>query len=158
MAHAAVDATQSTVLADLKRDCGVAWSVETLRRVIAATWEGMTPHFQAAQVAQVLAWMEQAGRNRKMRFPVGVSSGNPGFQEGIACCVLKLRDVAIEALGGTTKSASGPSKVSAAPAAASAPAPAKAVRKRKPLTPAQKKAHSERMKAFWAARRKKAGK
>jgi hypothetical protein len=61
---------------------------------------------------------------------------------------------AIEALGGTTTAPSGPSKVSAAPAAA----PAKAVRKRKPLTAAQKKAHSERMKAFWAARRKKAAK
>lgn len=59
---------------------------------------------------------------------------------------------AIEALGGTTGEPSGPSKVSAAPA------PAKVVRKRKPLTAAQKKAHSERMKAFWAARRKKAGK
>jgi len=64
---------------------------------------------------------------------------------------------AIEALGGTTVAPSGPSKVSAAPAPAPA-APAKAVRKRKPLTPAQKKAHSERMKAFWAARRKKAAK
>ena len=59
---------------------------------------------------------------------------------------------AIEALGGTTDGHGGASKVSAAAA------PAKAVRKRKPLTAAQKKAHSERMKAFWAARRKKAGK
>lgn len=63
---------------------------------------------------------------------------------------------AIEALGGATKPVSVPSKSSVAPAPA--PAPAKAVRKRKPLTPAQKKAHSERMKAFWAARRKKAAK
>lgn len=59
---------------------------------------------------------------------------------------------AIEALGGATKSkpAGRPSKSSAAPA------PAK--RKRKPLTAAQKKAQSERMKAFWAARRKKQAK
>jgi hypothetical protein len=63
---------------------------------------------------------------------------------------------AIEALGGTTNAPSVPSKVSAAPAPAAAPA--KGVRKRKPLTAAQKKAHSERMKAFWAARRKKAAK
>ena len=63
---------------------------------------------------------------------------------------------AIEALGGATKPVSSPSKISEAPAPA--PAPAKAVRKRKALTPAQKKAHSERMKAFWAARRKKAAK
>jgi hypothetical protein len=59
---------------------------------------------------------------------------------------------AIEALGGVTKPVSSSSKSSAAPA------PAKAVRKRKPLSAAQKKAHSERMKAFWAARRKKQAK
>jgi hypothetical protein len=50
---------------------------------------------------------------------------------------------AIEALGGAPKSV------------ASHAAPAK-TKTRKPLTAAQKKAHSERMKAFWAARRKKA--
>jgi len=61
---------------------------------------------------------------------------------------------AIEALGGATKPASSPSKSSEPPA----PAPAKVVRKRKALSAAQKKAHSERMKAFWAARRKKAAK
>jgi len=60
---------------------------------------------------------------------------------------------AIEALGGSSKPVASPKAVvTAAPAAA---APAKK-RKRKPLTAAQKKAHSERMKAFWAARRKKA--
>jgi len=46
-----------------------------------------------------------------------------------------------------------PAPAPAAPAAAPAPAP-KARKKRKALTPAQKKAHSDRMKAFWAARRK----
>ena len=48
-----------------------------------------------------------------------------------------------------------------APAAAVAPAAAPAAaktRKRKPLTAAQRKAHSDRMRAFWAARRKKQGK
>jgi len=63
---------------------------------------------------------------------------------------------AIEALGGTPKA------VVAAPKAAAAPVPAAAgpvkTRKRKPLTAAQKTAHSERMKAFWAARRKKQAK
>jgi hypothetical protein len=63
---------------------------------------------------------------------------------------------AIDALGGATKHVSSPSKSSVAPA--TAPAPAKAVRKRKALSAAQKKAHSERMKAFWAARRKKQAK
>jgi hypothetical protein len=64
---------------------------------------------------------------------------------------------AIEALGGTSKPV-------ASPKAAEAPAPAPATnasaktRKRKPLTAAQKKSHSDRMKAFWAARRKKQAK
>ena len=58
VAHAAADSTQGTVLADLKRDQGVTWSVATLRLVIATTWEGMAPHFQAAQVTQVLAWID----------------------------------------------------------------------------------------------------
>jgi hypothetical protein len=77
VAHAAVDATQSTVLADLRRDQGVAWSVETLRLVIATTWEGMTPHFQAAQVARVLAWMEQANTSKGPRKPV-LAAGRDG--------------------------------------------------------------------------------
>jgi hypothetical protein len=70
VAHAAADSTQSTVLADLKRDQGVAWSVATLRAVIATTWEGMAPHLQAAQVAQVLDWLEQANASRGSRKPV----------------------------------------------------------------------------------------
>jgi hypothetical protein len=67
---------------------------------------------------------------------------------------------AIEALGGAPapKPVASPKVVDApAPVAAAAPAPAKR-RKRKPLTAAQKKAHSERMRAFWAARRKKQAK
>src|SRR3954464_9917400 len=70
VARAAADSTQSTVLADLKRDQGVAWSVAALRAVIAATWEGMAPHLHAAQVAQVLAWMERADASRGSRKPV----------------------------------------------------------------------------------------
>jgi hypothetical protein len=62
---------------------------------------------------------------------------------------------AIEALGGTTTPVSRPSKSSESPAPVTAPAAGKT---RKPLTAAQKKRQSERMKAFWAARRKKAAK
>jgi hypothetical protein len=43
-------------------------------------------------------------------------------------------------------------------AAASQPAPAAPVRQRRPLTPAERRAISERMKAYWAARRKAAAK
>src|SRR4051812_18311466 len=70
VAHAAADSTQGTVLAGLKRDRGVAWSVATLRAVIATTWEGMAPHLHAAQVARVLAWLTQADASRGPRKPV----------------------------------------------------------------------------------------
>jgi hypothetical protein len=77
VAHAAVDSTQGTVLSDLKRDHAVAWSVATLRAVIAVTWDGMTPQFQAAQVAQVLAWLGQADASRGSRKPV-LAAGRDG--------------------------------------------------------------------------------
>ena len=77
VARAAADSTQGTVLADLRRDQGVAWSVATLRAVIAATWEGMAPHLHAAQVAQVLAWLKQADASRGSRKPV-LAAGRDG--------------------------------------------------------------------------------
>ena len=46
----------------------------------------------------------------------------------------------------------------AAPAAPTAAPEAKPKRKRRQMTPEEKKAVSERMTAYWAARRKKAGK
>ena len=46
----------------------------------------------------------------------------------------------------------------AAPAAPAAAPEAKPKRKRRQMTPEEKKAVSERMTAYWAARRKKAGK
>jgi hypothetical protein len=77
VARAAADSTQSTVLADLNGDQGVAWSVATLRTMIATTWEGMAPHLHAAQVAQVLAWLEQADASRGSRKPV-LAAGRDG--------------------------------------------------------------------------------
>jgi hypothetical protein len=77
VAHAAADSTQGTVLADLKCDQGVSWSVATLRAVIATTWEGMDPHLHAAQVAQVLAWLKQADASRGSRKPV-LAAGRDG--------------------------------------------------------------------------------
>src|SRR4051794_15095001 len=76
-AHAAVDSTQGTVLSDLLRDHAVAWSVATLRAVIASTWDGITPQLQTAQVAQVLAWLEQADASRGSRKPV-LAAGRDG--------------------------------------------------------------------------------
>src|SRR4051812_41039622 len=63
-AQAATVSTQSAVLAGLKRDQGVCFSVASLRAVIAGVAEGMEPHRQEAQVAQVLKWLEQAFQSR----------------------------------------------------------------------------------------------
>jgi hypothetical protein len=76
-ARAAADSTQGTVLADLKRVHAVAWSVATLRAVIASTWEGMAPQFHDAQVARVLAWLERARASRGSRKPV-LAAGRDG--------------------------------------------------------------------------------
>jgi hypothetical protein len=70
VAHAAVDSTQEALRAALRRDHAVAWSVKVLRDVIAATREGMAPHAHAAQVAQVLAYLEQAQASHGARKPV----------------------------------------------------------------------------------------
>jgi hypothetical protein len=58
---------------------------------------------------------------------------------------------AIQALGNPSKRRGRPPESKGATAGIAAPGNA---RGRKPMTAAQKKAHSERMKAFWAARRK----
>jgi hypothetical protein len=55
VAQAATATTQNAVLATLKRDHGVCWSVATLRKVIAAVATGIEPHFHDAAVAEVLA-------------------------------------------------------------------------------------------------------
>ena len=62
--QAAVMSTQNTILAVLKRDHGVSWSVATLRKVIAGVSGGMEPHRHDASVAQLLAWLEQAHASR----------------------------------------------------------------------------------------------
>src|SRR3954462_531788 len=41
------------------------------------TWEGMAPQFQAAQVAQILAWLAQADASRGSRKPV-LAAGRDG--------------------------------------------------------------------------------
>jgi hypothetical protein len=58
---------------------------------------------------------------------------------------------AIEALQGAAKRRGRPPKIVATPAAAEASAP-----KRKRRSTTQRKAQAERMKAYWAAKRKKA--
>jgi hypothetical protein len=77
VAHAAVDSTQGTVLAGLRGDHAVAWSVATLRAVIAVMAEGMAPQFHDAQVARVLAWLEQARASHGSCEPV-LAAGRDG--------------------------------------------------------------------------------
>jgi hypothetical protein len=87
VAQTATASTQDAVLAILKRDHGVCWSVATLRKVIAGVVEGMGPHRQDAQVAQVLRWLGQAYRSRGGRKPVLVV-GRDGLMlpmRGSAC-------------------------------------------------------------------------
>lgn len=77
--------------------------------------------------------------------------------EHIVSLLLAERDRltrAIDALQGPAKRRGRPPRAAAAAPAASSPAKAKPARKRRKLTAAEKKAASERMKAFWAARRK----
>ena len=87
VAQAAVATTQNAVLATLKRDHGVCWSVATLRKVIAGVATGMEPHRHDAAVAQVRAWLEQADQSRGGRKPV-LAVGRDGLMlpiRGEAC-------------------------------------------------------------------------
>ncbi len=87
VAQAAVATTQNAVLATLKRDHGVSWSVATLRKVIAGVATGMEPHRHDAAVDQVLAWLEQADQSRGGRKPV-LAVGRDGLMlpiRGQAC-------------------------------------------------------------------------
>jgi hypothetical protein len=87
VAQAATATTQNAVLATLKRDHGVCWSVATLRKVIAGVATGMEPHRHAATVNQVLAWLEQADQSRGSRKPV-LAVGRDGLMlpiRGEAC-------------------------------------------------------------------------
>ncbi len=70
VALAGAATTQNAVLATLKRDHGVCWSVSTLRKVIASVAAGMEPHRHDAAVAQILGWLEQALQSRGCRKPV----------------------------------------------------------------------------------------
>jgi hypothetical protein len=69
-AQAAVGSPQAAVLARLKDDQGVSWSVASLRKVIAGVAAGMGEHRHDAQVAQLLRWLEQADRSAGSRKPV----------------------------------------------------------------------------------------
>jgi hypothetical protein len=86
-AQAAVGSTQAAVLAGLKADSGVSWSVASLRKVVAGVAAGMDEHRHEAQVTQVLSWLEQADRSSGGRKPV-LAVGRDGLMvpiRGQAC-------------------------------------------------------------------------
>ena len=86
-ARAAVTLSQDAVLATLRDDHGVRWSVATLRSVIAGVAAGMEAHRQDAQVDRLLGWLEQADRSTGSRKPV-LAVGRDGLMlpmRGQAC-------------------------------------------------------------------------
>jgi hypothetical protein len=74
----ATDHTQQEVLELVQRDHGVEWSCSSLRKVVGRLRAGMAPHREAAQVEQVLSWLEQA-RASKGRFRPTLSVGRDGI-------------------------------------------------------------------------------
>jgi hypothetical protein len=70
VARAAASSTQETVLASLRNDHGVSWSVATLRAVVASVATGMEVHRQDAQADRLLSWLERADRSSGGRKPV----------------------------------------------------------------------------------------
>ena len=86
-ARAAVTLPQDAVLAALRDDHGVRWSVASLRAVIAGVAAGMEAHRQDAQVDRLLGWLEQADRSSGGRKPV-LAVGRDGLMlpmRGQAC-------------------------------------------------------------------------
>jgi hypothetical protein len=69
--------TQKNVLALLRHEHDVAWSVETLRKVTAAVSAGLAPLRHDAQVRQVLDWLGQAHASRGPHRPV-LAAGRDG--------------------------------------------------------------------------------
>lgn len=70
--------TQEALRSILERDHGVHWSINTLRNVTAEVSLGMTDHLHATQLAQVVSWLEQAGRSRG-KHPITLAVGRDGI-------------------------------------------------------------------------------
>ena len=90
---------QEQVRALLRQEHGVEWSVTSLRKVTASLRDGLASFREAAQVAQVLDWLEQAqhskGRHRPVlaagRDGIHVPVREVGYQEG-ATATLSVLD------------------------------------------------------------------
>jgi hypothetical protein len=79
----AVGHTQAQTLAILRRDHGVCWSVQTLRRVTQSLSAGMAEHREAAQVARLRQWLQQA--------EAGVGPHRPALSVGRDGVMIPLR-------------------------------------------------------------------
>ena len=66
----AAHCTQQSVLATLRRDHAVGWSVHVLRGVTASLAGGLSEHRHEAQVAKLLALLEKASASRGSRQPI----------------------------------------------------------------------------------------
>lgn len=95
-AQAAATSPQAAVLARLKDDHGVGWSVASLRKVLATVAAGVAEHRHEAQVAQLVKWLEQADQsvgNRKVVLAVGRDGlmlpirGQASYREGATATV-----------------------------------------------------------------------
>jgi len=96
VARLAADLTQRQLLSVLLEEHQVRWGVETLRKVVAAMAEGLSPFRHQAQVTQVLAWLQQAADHpgpRRILLSVGRDGillpirGSTKYKEGATATV-----------------------------------------------------------------------
>lgn len=74
----ATEHTQHDLLEKLQSVHGVCWSCDSLRKVLSSLQKGMAPRREAAQVEQLLGWLEQA-RASTGRFRPTLSVGRDGI-------------------------------------------------------------------------------
>jgi len=107
LAQNAVGCTEQAVLTILRRDHALRWSVDLLRDVTACVSQTLAKHTHAAQMHQLLKWLEQADASKGNRKPV-LSVGRDGifvpirhekeYREGAAATV-SVYDRAARRLG-----------------------------------------------------------
>jgi hypothetical protein len=85
VAQLAADISQRQLLAVLREQHHVEWGTETLRKVTSAVAEAMSPFRHQVQVAQVLAWLQQAAGESGPRRIV-LSVGRDGVMLPIRGC------------------------------------------------------------------------
>jgi hypothetical protein len=86
-------ATQRQTLARLRREHGVSWGVKRLRQVTAFVAAALEGHRPAAQIAQVLRWLEQTRTSSGAHKPV-LAVGRDGITLGLRLKGCTLYEVA----------------------------------------------------------------